>query len=127
MRIAAQIRLSVALFVAMFLASGCRYYKEQTGYLVMRAETFTHHYEGNPCGLFNKGRCDLDEVRFTLLHRGIKTVASCQSWDTANKCGHLQVGTAYKCSISEANQFGASLLSCEDHETLALESSEQVQ
>lgn len=104
----------------------CRYYKEQSGYLVTRSEAFSHHYEGSPCGLVGKSTCDMPETRYTLAHRGIRVVVHCQSWDERNKCGQLQVGEAYKCDVEGKNdQFGPQLLTCEGTGSMGIEHSEQ--
>src|SRR5205807_1684601 len=87
---------SLALVILLTSAwAGCDYYREQTGYLVTRSEATTHRYEGLMCAP-NLGPCDKDEIRYTLLHKGIKIVAYCQAWDHTNNCGQLQVGKAYK-------------------------------
>jgi hypothetical protein len=60
------------------LLAGCNYYKEQRGFLTVRSEAFSHHYEGSPCGLQGKSACDLSEIRYTFIHKGVKVVAHCQ-------------------------------------------------
>jgi hypothetical protein len=109
------------------LCIGCDYYKQQAGYLVTRSEVFTHHYEGSPCGLKGLDNCDLPETRYTLIHKGVKVVAHCQSWDVENnKCGQLQVGEAYDCQVEGANdEFGPQMLSCKDKGVLGIEHSEK--
>ena len=119
--------IKIAVVIALLsLCVGCDYYKEQMGYLVIRSGAYDHHYEGSPCGLQGKLTCDLPEMRYTLIHRGVEYVTNCQSWDERNKCGQLQVGEAYKCSVgAAADEFGPSLLSCGDDRTLGIEHSEQ--
>ena len=108
------------------LCIGCNYYKQQTGYLVTRSEAFTHHYEGSPCGLKGMDTCDMPEMRYTLIHRGVKVIAHCQSWDVEqNKCGQLQVGEAYDCQPEGVNdKFGPQLLRCKDKGVLGIEREE---
>jgi len=125
MRVAALGSRSVVGCAVVFVLTGCSFYKQETGYLVTRSETFTHHYVGNPCGVFNKQMCDLPEMRYTFVHRGVRTVAYCQSWDSRNKCGEIEVGKAYNCSINAATKFGGPQLSCENRVTVSVESSEQ--
>lgn len=118
--------IKIAVVIALSsLSVGCDLYKEQTGYLVTRSEAFSHHYEGSPCGLQDKVTCDMAEMRYTLIHRGVKVVAYCQSWDERNKCGQLQTGEAYECQVGAAGAFGSPLLTCGDNRTLAVEHSER--
>ena len=113
---------SLALVILLTSAwAGCDYYREQTGYLVTRSEATTHRYEGLMCAP-NLGPCDKDEIRYTLLHKGIKIVAHCQAWDHTNNCGQLQVGRAYKATRQDYKNHSAPFLDCGDKRLLEIES-----
>jgi len=101
--------------------------EEGAGYLVTRSEPFIHHYEGdvppNPCGLDGNykpvDRCDKEEIRYTLNHKGVRIVATCQSWVSDDGCGELRVGKEYVCDG------GTTLMSCADNATLSVEFAEK--
>ena|SRR5579859_2758042 len=112
------------LIAWLFLFSGCKYYKQQTGYLITRSESFTHHYDGALCGIYGLVSCDLPEVRYTLIHRGVKTIAHCQAWDERSRCGGLIVGKAYDCKVDALfGNHGDALLDCKNNGVLGIESS----
>jgi len=129
-------RMSVLIGLASIL-TGCDYYKQQRGYLVIRSEPFIHHYVGSPCGVApppievhpiegtSQVECDVPEMRYTLIHKAVRITASCQSWDDQNKCRQLQVGETHQCDVHPASAFGSQLLSCGDHSSLEMGISEK--
>ena len=96
---------------------------KREGYLVTRSEPFIHHYDGSPCGLQGKETCDMPEMRYTLVHKGVTIVAHCQSWNERDTCGQLQVGETYPCEIDAATAFGSQMLSCNSNSVLGIDSS----
>jgi len=122
---AAMFALAVATLALGVLSVGCDYYKQQKGYLVSDSESFIHHYEGSPCGVQGKLTCDMPEMRYRLIHQGIKVVAHCQAWDERNNCGRIEVGKAYDCRTGAANALGPPLLDCGDNGVLEVESSKK--
>lgn len=109
---------SVLVALVLLLSSvslGCDYYKQQTGYLVTRAESFETHYE--PCAFESlEPSCDKEELRFTLVHKDTTIIARCQAWDAKNACGELRVGQAYQCTRRDPSL----MLSCGENEKATL-------
>jgi len=80
-------------------------------YLVVSAERYVNKYSALPD--------EQSEIRFTLKHGDIKTVARCQSWDPKNNCGKLEVGRVYRLKRGEVTR---DLLSADDiHVVLSVE------
>jgi hypothetical protein len=122
------IPLGMGLGLTTLSLSGCDYYKQQTGYLVTRAEYVTQHYEGVFCheAEYGSDPCDLHEVRYTFVHQDVKTIASCQAWDKFNKCGIMEVGKAYSCKAADYKDGrGTPSIDCANNGVLAIESSEE--
>jgi hypothetical protein len=95
----------------------------EQGFLLTHAEPFTHHYEGNPCGTWNKETCDELEMRYIFRDAHTQILAHCQSWDDRNACGNLQVGTVYHCHLEAADKFSQSL-SCIGAGSMGVDSSD---
>ena len=86
--------------------------RDEKNYLLTHAEAFIHHYDGSPCGLWNKQSCDEPEIHYTFVGDKARIVAHCQSWDEHNFCGNLQVGTTYHCQVEGADESFPQTLSC---------------
>ena len=134
--------VAMLLAFASLLLAGCNYHKQQTGYLVTRSETFVHHYninfakneeEGIPQCPRDEWECDKQEIRYTLIHKGVTITAQCavnlpRSWLTGlpqgdlferNKCDELRVSEAYHCRPG-----AGPWLSCGDKVILRIENSQ---
>jgi hypothetical protein len=97
------------------LCAGCDYYKEQMGYLVTHTERFSHHY--NDSFLCKPEiECDIDEFRFTMVHKGITFTVHCEHHDitqTASDCSGIQAGEVYQCTTGSA--LGHKWLDCDNY------------
>jgi hypothetical protein len=128
---------AVAFIIIVLLSfSSCsRVDSGDEGYLVIRSEQFTQHYQGSPCGSVSSEyrrsppqtlACDVPELRFNLLHKGIKFVGTCQAWNSNNPCREMQVGATYTCKVDAESVTTppSQWLVCANHGFLAIQSSE---
>ena len=99
------------VFTLTCLCVGCDYYKEQMGYLVTHSERFMHHYEGNLDACRPTGDCNREEIRYVMVHKGVKFTVHCESYNKGvSDCFPIQVGEAYQCRVASA--FGDQWLDC---------------
>jgi hypothetical protein len=109
--------LRLLIIVGLIIWAVIMLVRRQAGYRVTGAERYDAHYDDRKGGLYcemnNKGMiCDLPEVHYTFVHRGVMLFTQCQAWDKKNKCGELRVGETYQCQRDGSGRTYTDPLSC---------------
>jgi hypothetical protein len=113
-----RMKLTLLIIVGLIIWAVIMLVRRQAGYRVTSAERYDAHYDdikggGLYCEMNNEGTvCNLPEVHYTFVHKGVKLFTQCQAWDKKNKCGELQVGETYQCRRDDLGRSYTDLLSC---------------